>query len=158
MMKVFCYAQHCSSRNGEIVPVSVIEQWAGENPERWEDGDYCDDWNLICDGSEDEIVDYCRAAIDVGLSAKPYNSNHAFAVRQLRNVLGMFNRPDTPARMIDTQAYTDQSLIVFIGEEIEREDLESDSPDKVADLVEWYPYTKVWKITDGEDETFYAVA
>ena len=45
-IKVYCYAQHCSSRNGGIVPVSEIEAWEGENPEKVEAGEHCDDWDL----------------------------------------------------------------------------------------------------------------
>ncbi len=95
-LKFYCYAQHCPSRNGQIVPESEIRQWFDEHSGEEESGGLCDDWNLIAEGSEQEIVDHCR---DMIRGTTGNDSNAAFYRRQYRNVLQAFRRPETPARM-----------------------------------------------------------
>lgn len=86
-IKIYCYAQHCSSRNGGIVPVREIETWMDENPELVESGYFCDDWNLVAEGTREEIKADLEKQIAT-LEAGPFNSNIAFDLRQLRNALG----------------------------------------------------------------------
>lgn len=154
-MKVFCYGQQCSGRNGGVVPESEIQQWFDEHPDAPEGEDYCDDWDLVASGAEDEIVSQCREIIRTTTAA---DSNAAFRRRQCRNVLEMFHRPETPARMIDAAKYLVDGQIVAIGEEFDREDLESEQPEKVGCLTGWCPFTEVWKIDDNGDVTYYIVA
>lgn len=155
-LKFYCYAQHCPSRNGQIVPESEIRQWFDENPGKEEAGELCDDWNLIAEGSEQEIVDHCRDMIRRETGA---DSNAAFSRRQYRNVLDALHRPETPARMIDRNAWEADSGVEFKGEEFDREDIESEQPEKVADLWGQAPLTEVWRCGETPEEyTYYAVA
>lgn len=85
-IKIFCYAQHCSSCDGGIVPVSVLEDWFGENDGAEEAGDYCDDWNLIAEGTREEIKAYIEERIASLKNAK-FDSNIAFRLRQHRAAL-----------------------------------------------------------------------
>lgn len=85
-IQIYCYAQHCSSRNGGIVPVREIENWFGENPEAEERGDFCDDWDLVAEGTREEIKADLESRISK-LKTKKYNSNIAFDLRQLRNAI-----------------------------------------------------------------------
>lgn len=85
-IKIYCYSQHCSSRNGGIVPVREIENWFGENPEAEERGDFCDDWNLVAEGTREEIHADLESQIAKLESAK-FNPNVAFDLRQLRNAI-----------------------------------------------------------------------
>lgn len=80
-IKIHCYAQHCPGRNGGIVPVSEIEDRNGES----------DDWDLIAEGTRDEIKSALTkrvASLELG---RRLNSNDLFAFRQLRNALSVVN-------------------------------------------------------------------
>ena len=86
-IKIFCYAQHWSSRNGGIVPVREVENWFDENPEKEEEaGEFCDDWNLVAEGTREEIKADLESQI-ANLELAKFNSNVAFDLRQLRNAL-----------------------------------------------------------------------
>lgn len=154
-LKFYCYAQHCPSRNGQIVPESEIRQWFDEHPGKERNGELCDDWNLIAEGTEEEIVTHCR---DMIRATTGTDSNAAFSRRQYRNVLDALHRPETPARMLDRKVWESDSGIEMRGNELDREDLESEQPEKVADLSGWHPFTEVWRCGETEEEyTYYAV-
>lgn len=144
-MKVYCYAQH-TSHNGAIVTQTQLDQY--DNP------DENPDWDLIAEGTEEEIVRDMRERL---VSDAALDSNAAFRRRQCRNVLTMFRRPETPARLIDAAAYLERRIIIVVGDEIEREEIDSEQPKKVGSLTGWEPFTEVWEI-DGETPEYWIVA
>jgi len=152
-IKVYCYAQHCPSRNGGIVPASEIEAWEGENPEK------CDDWDLVAEGTEEEIVIAVRANLGVVNKASPKHSNIMFYRRQLRNALAMLHRPETPARMIDRNAWETDGRIECRGDEFEREEIEPEHRVETDDLTGWCPFTAIWRCGETPEEyTYYVVS
>lgn len=88
-IKIYCYSQHCSSRTGGIVPAREIEAWEGENPEMAEAGYFCDDWDLVAEGTRDEIRAELASRISVMKLGRVRDSNDMFALRQLRIALSV---------------------------------------------------------------------
>lgn len=78
-IKIYCYAQHCPSRNGGIVPVREIESQDGES----------NDWDLIAEGTRDEILAELTTRVAVMEAGRVRDSNDMFALRQLRNALAV---------------------------------------------------------------------
>jgi len=154
--KVYCYAQHCASRNGGIVGQNEIDVWKEENPERVANGQHSDDWDLIAEGTEEEIVRDIREMLAENTAA---DSNAAFRRRQCRNVLEMLRRPETPAKMINRNAWEAEGIVRALGEEIDREEIDSEQPERVGVLAGWAPFTEVWRCGEEPEEyTYYIVS
>lgn len=146
-IKVFCYARH-TGRNGAIVPMSQLDQWDSpeENP----------DWDIVAEGTEEEIVQHCRELLWAGYLG--WTPAAEFDRRQLRAVLAMFHRPETPARMIDRNAWEIDGRIEFRGDEFEREEIEPEHSVETDNLTGWYPFSAVWRCGDtAEEYTYYVV-
>ena len=142
-MKIYCYAQNCRAGSGSTVSQTEIDRFFDEHPE----AEKSDDWDLIATGTEEQIVADVRRM----LAQTPFSAATAFNRRQWLAVLKLFRRPEIPARMIDGTVWESDGRIEPIGDEFDREDLESEQPEKVADLIGWSPFSEVWKI----EETFY---
>lgn len=143
-MKIYCCAQNCRAGSGSTVSQTEIDRFFDEHPE----AEQSNDWDLVATGTEEQIVADVRRQLQQVPSSE-------FNRRQWRAVLKLFRRPEIPARMIDGTVWESDGRIEPIGEEFDREDLESEEPLKVADLIGWSPFSEVWKT---ESNTFYIVS
>lgn len=78
-IKIYCYAQHCPSRNGGVVSERAIESHDGDS----------DDWDLVAEGTREEIRKDLTTRISALKSGRIRNSNDLFALRQLCNALSV---------------------------------------------------------------------